>query len=47
MNSNLGRKATEVARNINNLSPGTNANEQWFRKFHNRDESLKDEECSG
>ena len=47
----LGRKTTETAHDINDaFGPGiTNkcVGQWWFKKFHNDDESLKDEEdCS-
>ena len=47
----MGRKATEIACNINNaFGPGT-ANEHtvrwWFKKFCKGDGSLEDEEGSG
>ena len=48
---NMGRKAPETTRNINNTSgPGT-ANERtvwwWLKKFYKGHESLDDEEHSG
>ena len=47
----LGRKAAETARNINDtFGPGTTNErlaQQWFKKFRNGDESLKDEDLRG
>ena len=47
----LGRKAAETARDINDaFGPGTTNGrvaQQWFKKFRNGDESLKDEDGCG
>ena len=47
----LGRKAAETARDINAaFGPGTTNErvaQRWFKKFHNGDKSLKDEDDRG
>ena len=47
----IGQKAAETTRNINNTFGPETANEctvrWWFKKFCKGDESLEDEKCSG
>ena len=47
----IGRKAAETARDINDAFGTGTTNERvaqrWFKKFHNSDESLEDEDGRG